>query len=210
MNRIFAWQRSWLILLLCTVSACTSVPSRDPERLDRAALQKRADQLEDIASWGLVGKISMDDGDQGGSGRLQWEVKPGLSELDFHGAMGRGAWHLQVGPEGAWLQMADGTEQAAPAVSELIQEQIGWPIPLDALQWWIRGLAAPGVTENETLGPDGLLISLRQFGWSVDFNRYDAFDGMAMPVRLDAKRDDYRVKLAISRWRMGLDDAPAD
>lgn len=210
MRKIFAWQRYWLILLLCSVSACTTVPSRDPERLDRAALQKRAGQLEAIVSWGLVGKISMDDGDQGGSGRLQWEVKPGLSELDFHGAMGRGAWHLQVGPEGAWLQMADGTEQTAPAVSELIQEQIGWPIPLDALQWWVRGLAAPGVTENETLGSDGLLISLRQFGWSVDFNRYDAFDGMAMPVRLDAKRDDYRVKLAISRWRMGLDDAPAD
>lgn len=210
MKRIFAWQRYWLILLLCTVSACTTVPSKDPEPLDRAAFQKRTDQLEAIVSWGLVGKISMDDGDQGGSGRLQWEVKPGHSELDFHGAMGRGAWHLQVGPEGAWLQMADGTEQAAPGVSELIQEQIGWPIPLDALQWWVRGLAAPGVTENETLGPDGLMISLRQFGWSVDFNRYDAFDGMAMPVRLDAKRDDYRVKLAISLWRMGLDDAPAD
>lgn len=210
MKRIFAWQRYWVILLLCTINACTTVPSRDPERLDRAALQQRTEQLEAIANWGLVGKISMDDGDQGGSGRLQWEVEPGLSELDFHGAMGRGAWHLQVGPEGAWLQMADGTEQVAPAVSELIQEQIGWPIPLDALQWWVRGLAAPGVTENETLGPDGLLISLRQFGWSVDFNRYDLFDGMAMPVRLDAKRDDYRVKLAISRWRMGMDDAPAD
>jgi outer membrane lipoprotein LolB len=210
LTRIFAWQRYWLILLLCTVNACTTVPPKDTKPIDRTAFQARAGQLNTIVTWGLVGKISLDDGDRGGSGRLQWDVKPGHSALDFHGAMGRGAWHLQVGPEGARLQLADGSEQTAPGVNELIQEQIGWPIPLDALQWWVRGLAAPGVTENETLGPDGLLISLRQFGWSVDFNRYAAFDGMAMPVRLDAKRDNYRVKLAISRWRIGLDDAPAD
>ncbi len=210
MTRIFACRRYWLILALCTLNACTAVPPKGAAGVDRAAFQDRAVQLNAITAWGLAGKISLDDGDQGGSGRLQWEVKPGHSEIDFHGALGRGAWHLQVGPGGAWLQLADGTEQTAPGVSELIQEQIGWPIPLDALQWWVRGLAAPGVIENETLDPEGLLISLHQFGWSVDFNRYDVFAGMEMPVRLDAKRDNYRVKLAISRWRMGVDDEPAD
>ena len=210
MTRIFACTRYGFILLLCALNACTTVQPKGQERVDRAAFQKRADQLNAMAAWGLAGKISLDDGDQGGSGKLQWDVKPGHSELDFHGALGRGAWHLQVGPGGALLQLADGSEQRAPNVSELIQDQIGWPIPLGALQWWVRGLAAPGAVENETLGPEGLLVSLRQFGWSVDFDRYAAFDGMQMPVRLDAKRDNYRVKLAISRWRMGVDDETAD
>ena len=147
---------------------------------------------------------------EGGSGRLQWDVQPGHSELDVHGALGRGAWHLQVGPAGALLQLADGTEQSAPRVGELIQEHIGWPIPLDALQWWVRGLPAPGVVENQTLGQEGLLLSLRQFGWSVKFTRYDSFGGMEMPVRLDANRDNYRVKLVISQWRLGVGDANSD
>lgn len=173
------------------------------------AFQARSGQLGEIDSWGLAGKISLDDGDQGGSGKLQWDVEPGLSEIDFHGALGRGAWHLRVGPGLARLQLADGTVQTAPAVSELIRDQIGWPVPLDALQWWVRGLAAPGPVENRLLDAQGLLVSLRQFGWNVEYDRYGLFAGVQMPVRLDAKRDNYRVKLAISRWRMGASDDSA-
>ena len=116
--------------------------------------------------------------------------------------MGRGAWHLQIGPEGAVLKEANGAEQTAPGVNDLIQDRMGWPIPVDALQWWVRGLAAPGAIEGETLDAEGLLISLAQFGWSVVFDRYESVAGVALPKRLTATRDDYRVKLAISRWQM--------
>jgi outer membrane lipoprotein LolB len=207
LTQLLVKKRYWLIFLLCTLNACTGISPKDSNRVDQTAFQDRAGKLKATVEWGLVGKISLDDGDQGGSGRLQWDVKPGHSELDFHGALGRAAWHLQIGPDGALLKMADGTEQFAAGVGELIQDRIGWPIPLEALQWWVRGLAAPGVIENETLGPDGLLIGLRQFGWSVDFNRYGSFDGMELPVRLNARRDNYRVKLAISRWRLDLSHA---
>jgi len=197
------------VILVCALAACTAVPPRPAEQTGLAAFQARSGQLGGIDSWGLAGKISLDDGDEGGSGKLQWDVEPGLSELDFHGALGRGAWHLRIGPDLALLQLADGTEQTAAGVGELIRDQVGWPVPLDALQWWVRGLAAPGPVENRTLDTQGLLISLRQFGWNVEYDRYGSFAGVQMPVRLDAKRDNYRVKLAISRWRMGANDDSA-
>ena len=168
----------------------------------KAAYLERASRLDAIPEWGLVGKISLDDGDHGGSGRLQWDVRSDSSELDFHGAMGRGAWHLQIGPDGAILKEANGTEQTASGVNDLIQDRMGWPIPVDALQWWVRGLAAPGAIEDKKLDPEGLLISLEQFGWSVVFNRYDSVAGVVLPKRLNATRDNYRVKLAVSRWHM--------
>ncbi len=206
MTRNPALKRFATLVLLSTLAACTAVPQRPADQNGLTAFQARNGQLGGIASWGLAGKISLDDGDEGGSGKLQWDVEPDLSELDFHGALGRGAWHLRVGPDLARLQLADGTVETAPGVGELIRDQIGWPVPLDALQWWVRGLAAPGPVENRTLDAQGLLISLRQFGWNVEYNRYGMFDGVQMPVRFDAKRDNYRVKLAISRWRMGADD----
>lgn len=197
--------KSWcLFFLVLTLNACTSVSVKDPDFVNKEIYEDRTSQLNATGVWGLVGKISLDDGDDGGSGRLQWSVEPGHSELDFHGAMGRGAWHLQIGPDGVLLKMADGTEQAADDVNDLIQERMGWPIPLDALQWWVRGLVAPGVIENETYGSGGLLTSLRQFGWDVDFKRYASVDGVELPVRLNATNDNYRVKLAISRWRMNV------
>lgn len=197
--------KSWcLFFLVLTLNACTSVSVKDPDFVNKEIYEDRTSQLNATGVWGLVGKISLDDGDDGGSGRLQWSVEPGHSELDFHGAMGRGAWHLQIGQDGVLLKMADGTEQAADDVNDLIQERMGWPIPLDALQWWVRGLVAPGVIESETYGSEGLLTSLRQFGWDVDFKRYASVDGVELPVRLNATNDNYRVKLAISRWRMNV------
>ena len=197
--------KSWcLFFLVLTLNACTSVSVKDPDFVNKEIYEDRTSQLNATGVWGLVGKISLDDGDDGGSGRLQWSVEPGHSELDFHGAMGRGAWHLQIGQDGVLLKMADGTEQAADDVNDLIQERMGWPIPLDALQWWVRGLVAPGVIESETYGSEGLLTSLRQFGWDVDFKRYASVDGVELPIRLNATNDNYRVKLAISRWRMNV------
>lgn len=202
MTKFIFRQKYSLFLLLLTLNACTgvAVKQQGPENL--AAYQDRTQKLNAIVHWGFVGKISLDDGDRGGSGRLQWDVKPGQSELDFHGALGRGAWHLQIGAQGAVLKMADGTQETAASVSELIQGNVGWPVPFDALQWWVRGLAAPGATESRQLDPEGLLVSLNQFGWSVDFDRYDSVGGIGLPVRLNATRDQYRVKLAVRHWRM--------
>ena len=192
----------WVFFLVLTLNACTGVSVKEAEPVNQDTYQDRALKLIEIGEWLLVGKISLDDGNDGGSGRLQWSVEPGLSELDFHGAMGRGAWHLQIGQDGVLLKMADGTEQAAENVNELIQDRMGWSIPLESLQWWVRGLVAPGEIEKEQIGPDGLLTGLRQFGWNVSFTRYRSIDGIELPIRLNATRDNYRVKLAISRWRM--------
>ena len=194
----------WLFLVLLLLNACTGAPVKEPLSDSKAAYQERAAKLGVIPEWGLVGRISLDDGDHGGSGRLQWDVRSDSSELDFHGAMGRGAWHLQIGPDGAILKEANGIEQTAAGVNDLIQDRIGWPIPVDALQWWVRGLAAPGAIEDEKFGLEGMLISLNQFGWSVDFSRYKSVAGVMLPKRLNAIRDNYRVKLAVSRWQMDM------
>ncbi len=186
------------------LNACTGVPVKEPLSGNMAMYQERAAKLGTVPEWGLVGRISLDDGDDGGSGRLQWDVKADSSELDFHGAMGRGAWHLQINPEGAVLKEANGAEQTASGVNDLIQDRMGWPIPVDALQWWVRGLAAPGAIEGEKLDAEGLLISLEQFGWSVGYSRYDSVAGVLLPRRLNVTRDNYRLKLAISRWQMDL------
>lgn len=197
-------QWPWLLAFIL-LNACTSVPVAGPGVDSQTAYNSRAESITSVVEWHLVGRISLDDGDEGGSGRLQWVVKTDHSTIDFHGAMGRGAWRLEIAPGGAALRLADGNEYFADAVDVLVQQQIGWPIPVEALQWWVRGLAAPGAIDAQQLDATGLLTSLAQFGWQIDFNRYVADSGVALPVRLDARQNDYRVKLAISRWYLPTD-----
>ncbi len=189
--------------MVFALSACTGVAVKEPVAGGKLIYQQRAVEISGIEEWSFTGKISLDDGDRGGSGRLQWNVSADSSELDFHGAMGRGAWHLSIDPGRVVLKEASGEQQTATSVNDLIQERMGWPLPVDALQWWVRGLAAPGAVDAEQFDSGGLLIHLEQFGWSIEINRYNSFAGLELPIRLDARRDNFRVKLAIGRWHMG-------
>ena len=192
------------------LSGCKTVPVTEPGIGAQEAYNNRAENIVSVSNWNLVGRISLDDGEEGGSGRIKWVVKADHGAIDFHGAMGRGAWHLEIEPGGATLRLADGSEYFADGVDTLAQQQIGWPIPVKALQWWVRGLAAPGDIDAQQLDAEGLLTSLAQFGWQIDFNRYASDTGVAMPVRLDARRNDYRVKLAIGRWHLPVHDVIAN
>ncbi len=200
----------WPLLILFLLNACGAVPVTGPGAGSRSAYEARAESISGVMAWSLVGRISLDDGDAGGSGKLQWVVEADHSRMDFHGAMGRGAWRLEIDPEGAVLELADGSIHSEADVDELVQRQAGWPVPVQALQWWVRGLAAPGPVDAQQLDAASRLAGLSQFGWQIEFDRYVADTGFALPTRLDVRKNNYRVKLAISQWRMSGDDARSD
>lgn len=190
-----------LVLVVVFLNACTGLKTKTNEPGNPEAFSQRSQRLSAIPAWNLAGRISLDDGQDGGSGKLQWKVSPGSSVLDFYAAMGRGAWHLDIRENGVTLKDAKGVH-SAPDVQTLLQQQLGWPVPVDALQWWVRGLHAPGPVEASNIDSQGLLTQLRQFGWLIEFNRYTGVEAESLPVRLEATRDQYRVKMAVSRWQL--------
>jgi outer membrane lipoprotein LolB len=128
--------------------------------------------------------------------------QPGGSRMDFHGALGRGAWRLLADTNGAELEFADGRRYRAESIDELVRAQVGWPVPVEALAWWVRGLAAPGKLQQRVLDEEGRLSLLQQGGWHIEFGRYGMTDGEAMPARMIARQQDRSVKLAIRKWEL--------
>ena len=202
MRQIATWSRHGWFLLALILNACTGVTVRAPVAEGTVIYQQRAEKISNIQTWNFSGKISLDDGEQSGSGTLRWDVTSASTVLDFHGAMGRSAWNLHIDTALAVLTEANGNQQSATSVDELVHGRIGWPLPLDALSWWVRGLKAPGPIVDEQYDVLGVLTHLEQFGWRVDINRYKIFDDLQLPVRVEATSGNYRVKLAIGRWHM--------
>ena len=201
-------RRAGFLPALCLAACATSPGPGDPvtadqrERLARAAYVERQDAIATWEAWGFSGRLSMDDGEDGGSGRLDWAVRGGVSTLEFRGALGQGAWKLVLDPDGATLSKADGSVLADPSVGDLVRRETGWRVPVDALGWWVRGLAEPGHPAQFEFGDAGTqpLVALSQLGWHIRYDRYREDDELLMPSRLEATRDNGRVKLAISRW----------
>ena len=115
-----------------------------------------------------------------------------------------------AGGHGAWRQTARGPGWNWLTVDQLVQQQVGWEIPVESLSWWVRGMAAPGDPEDLWLDERGNLVRLNQDGWAIEFGNYRTFGEFEMPVRLTAQQADWRVKLVVRRWELAQESAPDD
>ncbi len=201
------WPR-WLPVCALLLAACSArqvqQPPSGPQEL---AYQARSAGLVTLEDWEFTGRLAVDDGTDGGSGRLLWQTEGPASELDFRGALGRGAWNLAMAPGEAVLKKSDGSTARAPDVDRLVLLETGWHLPVGALQWWVRGLRAPGPFDDLFMDDGGRVQRFRQEGWTIEYRRYRDVSGIAMPHRMEAVSGSYRVKLAVSRWRLGDGDA---
>lgn len=197
----------FLVLLLAAgmvlLSACTTMPVTDAEFSARTVLyEERLSLLEDVESWSLEGRLAVSDENDGGSGHFSWQKIAQDSRMDFHGALGRGAWKLETGPGGAELELADGSSHHAESIDLLVRQQLGWQIPVETLAWWVRGLAAPESFEQRQLDENGNLSELSQRGWTIEYGNYRVVGTVPMPVKMTARKAEKSVKLAIRNWKL--------
>ena len=192
------------VLLLPACSTIQPTDSGEAARLEKYEARVRA--IAELDAWTLRGRLAVNDENDGGSGTLHWQESPGAIRMDFHGAMGRGAWRLVAAGGEAELELADGRHYSAETVGELVRAQLGWVMPVENLSWWVRGVQAPGQTGQRTLGADGSLSFLSQSGWDIEFGRYRDVQGLSLPLKLTARQGNKTVKLAIRDWETGGGD----
>lgn len=201
----FVFARGLLALVATSLLvSCATQPPADQALTGarQAAFHARVETISEIPVWALDGKLAISDGEDGGSGRLQWRSAFETSRLDFRGALGRGAWQMEIMPGRAVLKLASGETWEAPDVTSLVVQHVGWRVPVDALAWWVRGLEAPGVVQQRILDDEGRMTLLKQHGWEVEYQRYGEFAGMAMPTRLEARNGERHVRLVLRGWTL--------
>jgi outer membrane lipoprotein LolB len=204
----YAWTaQRWLAspvltLALLLIAGCSSQPPLPPAERDRqASYQKRLETLATLDHWSLRARLAIDDGEDGGSGSLSWSRNGENQVMNFHGALGRGAWKLVADRAGAELTRADGSVYRAASVDELVRDQLGYGLPVAELAWWIRGLSAPGTAEKLDLNDLGVPQQIVQYSWDIRFDRYREFHGVLMPIKITAREADWTVKLAVRSWQ---------
>ena len=125
---------------------------------------------------------------------------------------------LYDGPVGADLARLEGTGQGsarlvtldvpgeepltATSAEALLYHQTGWILPFSSLDYWMRGIPAPGTDFVRVLNNEGYLAELEQNGWHVAYGSYKAVGSMRLPSRIKATRDGVRVILSIREWTL--------
>lgn len=187
------------------LSACASQPMRTPVPVDPQQVRQETAQRASIADWNLSGRVAISGGRQGGSGRIDWTQRGAHYDITLSAPVTRQGWRLSGDAGWARLEGIEGGPRESADVEALLRTATGWEVPVRAMVDWARAVAAP----ESAYGPaqvshgDGNRPALiAQAGWRIEYRDwYEAGPGKpALPRRIEAVRDDARVRLVVDDW----------
>ena len=105
--------------------------------------------------------------------------------------------------QGAVLTRADQQQYRAGNAETLTRQGLGWALPIGLLQYWVRGLPAPGSSPTAAeRDASNRLLALSQNGWRValTWNTPDS-EHAGLVRRVDLKDGANEIRLVIDTWR---------
>jgi outer membrane lipoprotein LolB len=184
--------------VLLLAAGCATLPPAG----DAGSWPARRAALQSLETWTLDGRVAVATDSEGFSGGLAWRQDGARAEIELRGPLGGTALSLRV--DGAAVTVTDGHGSSVDgdAAREFVKSELGAPLPVSEMRYWLVGVPAPGVPHLESVGPDGRLASLEQDGWQVNYPRYQAVGKLALPARIEITSKGVRLRLAVANWRL--------
>ena len=103
-------------------------------------------------------------------------------QLDLFGPLGIDPTHLAITPNQAELITAQGKTYTADNPEDLMQETLGWQLPILGLQYWLLGIPDFN-THNPPivlLNTQGLIKTLGQYNWHITYLTYQKTESVSV------------------------------
>lgn len=141
----------------------------------------------------LSGRIAVKYANEGFFGNLRWIHRKSADEVWLLSPLGQTVAHILKNADGAVLTTSDRKAYRAEDVESLTEKILGWRLPLQGLDSWIRGKASAG-SLSESSFEGKTLTRLNQDGWEI---RYGQHFGNGMPREIELQRPGIRIKFII-------------
>ena len=191
------------LLLLALLAGCASTSRQEAVEGQGNAAQWQAHKkrIAALDGWQIDGKVGIRAPKDSGSGTLYWLQRQDYYDIRLSGPLGRGAARLTGRPGDVSLEVANQGRYQAATPEELLEQQLGWKLPVSHLSWWVRGLPAPDSKSQLTLDGNSRLAGLAQDGWTVEYLSYAEQNGYWLPERIKLHGQDLDVTLVVKDWQ---------
>jgi len=198
-----------LLALLLTVflTGCAiqpSTPLLDDEARERL-WDSRYAQLSELVGWQMKGRVAVKSVEDSWSASLSWQQQAETFDIRFSSMLGQRLAQLKGDALASSLYLPNDRVISAANVSDLLDAELGWSVPMEGLRYWLMGLPAPALASAEKLnmGLDALgrLQWLEQGGWRIEYQRYRSAGRLEVPKKMVLTRNDLRVRFVIDRWQ---------
>ncbi len=189
-------QSLFAIISLCLLlSACSGSRHTIPQPLLPLAANSA------LQNWKISGKIGLRTNSDAHSAYINWHQCGDSFDIRLSGPLGQGSARLLGNRIGVRLQTQGEEAIYAASAEQLMEQYLGWSLPVSQLAYWMRGIPSPHFTfEASDTGQH-----FSQQGWQLDFPKLTQIDGYQLPSKTTAEQAPYKVSLLIKDWQLQPD-----
>ena len=193
------WLPAIAVLLL---PACAHLPVGS----DNLSYDARRAALATVDAWEMRGRLAVDTGGRGFSGRFEWHQRADALDLTVRSPLGAGVLQVTGTPSHMLLTARGETRTLSDPEAEL-SALLGWWLPVGSLHAWLLGLTDPAYRATSETGADGTLAAFEQREWRVALPTYQVATlagrapGVLVPRRIDLTHGELKLRLTIDDWR---------
>lgn len=186
--------------LIALLAACAGAPPA----AETGNWPRQRESLEALDAWQFRGRVNVRYENESHTPRILWRQRNRNYDIRLWGSFNAGNTRITGDPNGVILE-SDGEVLSAETPEELILEQLGYELPVSHLEYWIRGLPAPGGEAALLFNERGRLAGIRQEGWSVSYPDPRRYGKISLPGEMEVLRsaDDVRLRFVGLRWTVG-------
>lgn len=184
------------------LQSCASIPPSKPiENLAYQTLnQQHLLNLATIRQFALQGRIGVQADGKGFSGGLHWKHDMANDNIELYSPLGGQVASINKTADKVTLNDAKGNSISAADAESLTQNTLGWQLPLAGLTDWSLGRPTRSKIDFVTWDEFGHLSTLKQDGWSIEYQSYLEQNGHFLPSKITLRSDKVYLKLLVEKW----------
>lgn len=162
--------------------------------------------LSSLDHWKLNAKLGIRSAEKAQSISLIWQQLGTNYSIKLQGPMGFGSATIDGNQQQAIIQQ--GSKNMTGAPDHLSAELLGVPLSIEAMNWWVKGLASPNHSKaaNIVIQENGQLSRFEQNGWQLQFSGYSKNGPYLLPKKISGRRGELSFKLVINQWDFPVKD----
>lgn len=188
--------------LTLLLPACASSPSINQTGSSASTTlnQTHLQHIAKIQHFSLQGRIGVQTDGKGFSGGIHWQHQPPNDDIALYSPLGGQVAGIKKTTEQITLEDANGNSISAADAETLTQTTLGWQLPLSGLSDWSLGRPTSSAIQNSTWDAQGLLTTLNQDGWNIEYQNYSEQNGYLLPNKIILKSEKVNLKLFVETW----------
>ncbi|MGB0467199.1 MAG: lipoprotein insertase outer membrane protein LolB [Pontibacterium sp.] len=189
---------SGLIAILLIISGCSGLKPQPKPPVITTSWEQHQQELLQLKNWALSGKIAIKTETNSHSASLYWHQENDHYRIDMSGPLGQGGAYIEGQPGYVRLAISGEGEYEATSPEHLLQDRLGWDIPIQQARWWVRGLPDPESPYQHQLKNNRLTL-LMQNGWLISYLSYN--EQQVLPRKIKLSRENLKITLLMKDWK---------